>query len=206
MFNQNLFIMKNDLFSDKNVKLVVTAKTIKGTSFVGLREYSNAQGEVSNYTINAGISYFNVLTSDYQKLIDIQNDIVNTLKKQYPIAVVEKAYYEILTSLEKRLSDEETKEQLRAEGDKTIAQSDAQINAYINLAKGVKLHKDTMQLHVFGLVVRKTILQHTEYKETKSRELTIVKNKIKKLCEFKQDKYRTFIFNKGDVKMQGIEI
>lgn len=198
--------MKNDLFSDKNVKLVVTAKTIKGTSFVGLREYSNAQGEVSNYTINAGISYFNVLTSDYQKLIDIQNDIVNTLKKQYPIAVVEKAYYEILTSLEKRLSDEETKEQLRAEGDKTIAQSDAQINAYINLAKGVKLHKDTMQLHVFGLVVRKTILQHTEYKETKSRELTIVKNKIKKLCEFKQDKYRTFIFNKGDVKMQGIEI
>jgi hypothetical protein len=206
MFNQNLFIMKNDLFSDKNVKLVVTAKTIKGTSFVGLRDYSNAQGEVSNYTINAGISYFNVLTSDYQKLIDIQNDIVLTLKKQYPIAVVEKAYYEVLTSLEKRLSDEETKEQLRAEGDKTIAQSDAQINAYINLAKGVKLHKDTMQLHVFGLVVRKTILQPTEYKPTKSRELTIVKNKIKKLCEFKQDKYRTFIFNKGDIKMQGIEI
>jgi hypothetical protein len=206
MFNQNLFIMKNELFSDKNVKLVVTAKTIKGTSFVGLRDYSNAQGEVSNYTINAGISYFNVLTSDYQKLIDIQNDIVLTLKKQYPIAVVEKAYYEVLTSLEKRLSDEETKEQLRAEGDKTIAQSDAQINAYINLAKGVKLHKDTMQLHVFGLVVRKTILQPTEYKKTKSRELTIVKNKIKKLCEFKQDKYRTFIFNKGDVKMQGIEI
>ena len=198
--------MKNELFSDKNVKLVVTAKTIKGTSFVGLRDYSNAQGEVSNYTINAGISYFNVLTSDYQKLIDIQNDIVLTLKKQYPIAVVEKAYYEVLTSLEKRLSDEETKEQLRAEGDKTIAQSDAQINAYINLAKGVKLHKDTMQLHVFGLVVRKTILQPTEYKKTKSRELTIVKNKIKKLCEFKQDKYRTFIFNKGDVKMQGIEI
>jgi hypothetical protein len=206
MFNQNLFIMKNELFSDKNVKLVVTAKTIKGTSFVGLRDYSNAQGEVSNYTINAGISYFNVLTSDYQKLIDIQNDIVLTLKKQYPIAVVEKSYYEVLTSLEKRLSDEETKEQLRAEGDKTIAQSDAQINAYINLAKGVKLHKDTMQLHVFGLVVRKTILQPTEYKKTKSRELTIVKNKIKNLCEFKQDKYRTFIFNKSDVKMQGIEI
>ena len=198
--------MKNDLFSDKNVKLVVTAKTIKGTSFVGVRDYSNTQGEVSNYTINAGFSYVNVLTNDYQNLIEKQNDIFAVLKKSYPIAVVKKAYSELLTSLEKRLSDEKTKEQLRAEGDKTIAQSDAQINAYINLAKGVKLHKDTMQLHVFGLVVRKTILQPTEYKETKSRELTIVKNKIKKLCEFKQDKYRTFIFNKGDVKMQGIEI
>jgi hypothetical protein len=198
--------MKNELFSYKNVKLVVTAKTIKGTSFVGVREYSNAQGEVSNYTINAGISYFNVLTNDYRMLMAKSIDVFAVLKKNYPIAVIDKAYSELLTSLEKRLSDEKIKEQLRAEGDKTIAQSDAQINAYINLAKGVKLHKDTMQLHVFGLVVRKTILQATEYKETKSRELTIVKNKIKKLSEFKQDKYRTFIFNKGEVKMQGVEI
>ncbi len=206
MFNQNLFIMKNELFSDKNVKLVVTAKTIKGTSFVGVRDYENKQGEVSNYTINAGISYLNVLKHDYQSLIDKQADVYAVLNKNYPIAVIDEAYKQVLTSLEKRLSDEETKDKLRAEGVKTIAQSDAQINAYVNIAKGVKLHKDTLQLHVFGLVVKKTVLVPTEYKATKSRELTIVKNKIEKLCDFKQSKYRTFIFNKADVKMQGIEI
>jgi len=191
---------------DKNLKLLVTAKTIKGTSFVGVRDYQNTQGEVSNYTINVGFTYENVLTHDFTNLKNKQKEVLTILKKSYPIAVIKQAYSEVYNSLEKRLSDEQTKAELRAENDETIARSDAQINAYINLAKGVKLHKDTMQLHVFGLVVRKTILQPIEYKQTKSRELTIVKNKIKKLCEFKQDKYRTFIFNKSEIKMQGIAI
>lgn len=191
---------------DKNLKLLVTAKTIKGTSFVGIRDYENKQGEISNYTVNAGISYENVLIHDFNNLKNKQTEIVAVLKKSYPIAVVEQAYSEVYNSLEKRLSDEQTKAKLRSEGDETIARSDAQINAYISLAKGVKLHKDTMQLHVFGLVVKKTVLKPIEYKQTKSRELTIVKNKIEKLCEFKQSKYRTFIFNKADVKMQGVEI
>lgn len=191
---------------DKNLKLLVTAKTIKGTSFVGVRDYRNKQGELSNYTINAGITYENVLIHDFTNLKNKQKEVLTILKKSYPIAVIQQAYNEVYNSLEKRLSDEQTKAKLRSEGDETIKRSDAQINAYISLAKGVKLHKDTMQLHVFGLVVKKTILEPTEYKEVKSRELTIVKGKIEKICEFKQAKYRTFIFNKADVKMQGVEI
>lgn len=195
-----------NLSNEKNVKLLVTAKTIKGTSFVGVRDYENKQGEVSNYTINVGITYENVLKNDFNSLKEKQNLIIEKLEKDYELILIEKAYKEIYTSLEKRLSDEQIKEQLRAENDKTIAQSDAQINAYISLAKGVKLHKDSLQLHVFGLVVKKTILQPIEYKQTNSRELTIVKNKIEKICEFKQSKYRTFIFNKAEVKMQGITL
>lgn len=198
--------METNLFSDKNVKLVVTAKTIKGTSFVGIRDYENKQGELSNYTLNVGINYENVLKNDFNTLKNNQVEIVETLKKSYPIAIIEQAYNELLTSLEKRLSDEITKANLRAENDKTILASDAQIDAYINLTKGIKLHKDTMQLHVFGLVVKKTVLKAIEYKQTKSRELTIVKNKIEKFCDFKQSKYRTFIFNKADVKIKGIQI
>jgi len=204
-----------NLSNEKNVKLLVTAKTIKGTSFVGVRGYENKQGEVSNYTINVGITYENVLKNDFNSLKEKQNLIIEKLEKDYELILIEKAYKEILiekaykeiyTSLEKRLSDEQIKEQLRAENDKTIAQSDAQINAYISLAKGVKLHKDSLQLHVFGLVVKKTILQPIEYKQTNSRELTIVKNKIEKICKIKQSKYRTFIFNKAEVKMQGITL
>lgn len=195
-----------NLINNRNLELLVTAKTIKGTSFVGIRNYENKQGEVSNYTLNVGITYENVLKNDFNSLKENQTKIIQELEKNHSIALIEQAYKEIYTSLEKRLSDEQTKEQLRAENDKTIAQSDAQINAYISLAKGVKLHKDSLQLHVFGLVVKKTILQPIEYKKTNSRELTIVKNKIEKLCEFKQSKYRTFEFNKAEVKMQGITI
>ena len=192
--------------NNRNLELLVTAKTIKGTSFVGIRTYENKQGEVSNYTLNAGITYENVLKNDFNSLKENQTKIIQELEKNHSISLIEQAYKEIYTSLEKRLSDEQTKEQLRAENDKTIAQSDAQINAYISLAKGVKLHKDSLQLHVFGLVVKKTILQPIEYKKTNSRELTIIKNKIEKLCEFKQSKYRTFIFNKAEVKIQGITL
>jgi len=186
--------------------VVAVAKTIKSTSFVGVRNYENKQGEISNQTILAGISYENCLLSDFKVLQEKQKEVFVILQKEFSKEVIEKAYQNVFTSLEKRLSSEEVKEALRLENDKTIALSDAQINAYKHLAKGVKMNKETLQIHIFGLVVKKTILQPIEYKETKSRELTIVQNKIKKLCNFKQDKYRTFIFDNSEIKMQGVTL
>ena len=101
---------------------------------------------------------------------------------------------------------EEQKEVLRQQNDKTIALSDAQKNAYTHITKGVKVNNETNQIHVFGLVVKKTVLVSIEYKQTNSRDLTIVQNKIKKLCEFKQLKYRNFIFDKAEVNLQGVTI
>lgn len=192
--------------SVKNAVVVAVAKTIKSTSFVGIRNYENKQGEVSNQTIVAGITYENCLLNDFKVLQEKQNEVFETLVKDYSNELILQAYQNVYNSLEKRLSSEEVKEALRQQNDKTIALSDAQIDAYIHLAKGVKQNKETLQIHIFGLVVRKQVLQAIEYKKTKSRELTIVQNKIKKLCEFKQDKYRNFIFDKAELKMQGITL
>lgn len=186
--------------------VVAVAKTIKSTSFVGVRNYENKQGEISNQTILAGISYENCLLNDFKVLQEKQKEVFVILQNEFSKEVIEKAYQNVFTSLEKRLSSEEVKEALRLENDKTINLSDGQINAYKHLAKGVKMNKETLQIHIFGLVVKKTILQPIEYKETKSRELTIVQNKIKKLCNFKQDKYRTFIFDNSEIKMQGVTL
>lgn len=187
-------------------KLLVAAKTIKGTSFIGIRNYANKQGEVSNQTIIAGITYENCLINDFKVLQENKDKVFGILQKDYSTELVETAYNNVYVSLEKRLSSDEVKEALRQQNDKTIGLSDAQKDAYIHLTKGVKLHIETMQLHVFGLVARKTVLVPIEYKQTNSRELTLVQNKIKKLCEFKQDKYRSFIFNKAEVKLQGITV
>ena len=186
--------------------VVAVAKTIKSTSFVGVRNYENKQGEISNQTILAGISYENCLLNDFKVLQEKQKEVFVILQNEFSKEVIEKAYQNVFTSLEKRLSSEEVKDALRLENDKTINLSDGQINAYKHLAKGVKMNKETLQIHIFGLVVKKTILQPIEYKETKSRELTIVQNKIKKLCNFKQDKYRTFIFDNSEIKMQGVTL
>jgi hypothetical protein len=192
--------------SVKNSVVVAVAKTIKSTSFVGIRNYENKQGEVSNQTIVAGITYENCLLNDFKVLQEKQNEVFETLQKDYSNELILKAYENLYNSLEKRLSSEEVKEALRLQNDKTIALSDAQIDAYTHLAKGVKLNKETLQIHIFGLVVRKQVVKPIEYKQTNSRELTIVQNKIKKLCEFKQDKYRNFIFDKAELKMQGITL
>ena len=190
----------------ENIALVLTAKQIKGTSFIGLRGYTNKQGEVSNQTIVAGITYENCLLHDFQALQENQNEVFEILTKDYSEEVIAKAFVNLYTSLEKRLSSDEVKQALREQNDKTIMLSDAQKDAYTHITKGVKVNKETNQIHVFGLVVKKTIIKPIEYKQTNSRELTIVQNKIKKLCEFKQDKYRSFIFDKAEVKLQGVTI
>lgn len=192
--------------SVKNSVVVAVAKTIKSTSFVGIRNYENKQGEVSNQTIIAGITYENCLLNDFKVLKEKQNEIFENFEKDYSNELILTAYSNLYNSLEKRLSSEEVKEALRQQNDKTIALSDAQIDAYTHLAKGVKQNKETNQIHIFGLVVRKQVLKPIEYKQTKSRDLTIVQNKIKKFCDFKQDKYRNFIFDKAELKMQGVTL
>jgi hypothetical protein len=190
----------------QNIELIANAKTIKGTSFVGIQGYENSKGEVSNQTIVAGITYEKCLVNDFNSLQEKQNEIFDKLQKEFSLEILTKAYQNVFNSLEKRLSSEEVKEELRRQNDKTIKLSDAQKDAYLHIAKGIKLHIETQKLHIFGLVVRKKVIQSIEYKETKSRELTIAQNKIKKLCEFKQDKYRNFIFDKAEVKLKGITL
>lgn len=201
--------MKNTNNSVRNLVLSAVAKTVKGTTFVGIRAYKNKQGEVSNQTLLVGINYENVLIHDFKILKEKQSEIFETLAKDkakngelYTVEMITEAY----NTLEKRLSDETTKEVLRAQGDKTIIASDAQADAYEHIAKGVKRHLGTGELHIFGLCVNKTILEAIEYKTVNSGDIVILQNKIKKLCEFKQDKYKNFKFDSATIKLQGIEL
>ena len=193
---------------DNVLELIVAAKTIKGTSFIAVNGYTNKQGEVSNQTIVGGISYENALLNDFQTIQDNLLEILDneTLNKTYGSVIVEQAYFEIMESLEKRLSSPEVKEKLRQENDSTINRSDAQNDAYIYITKGVKLHKESQEIHIYGLVVRKKVLVPIEYKTVNSKPLTLCKNAIQKHLNFKQSKYRNFIFNQADVKIKGIEI
>lgn len=186
--------------------LIASAKTIFGTSYVGIRGYVNKQGEESNQTILAGYSLESALQKDFLSLQENKDKIFETLTQQYGGTLVKQAYDELYESLEKRLSTPEVKEKLRQENDPTIKRSDAQIDAYIQLAKGIKQSKEKNEIHVFGLVMRKEVIKAVPYKQTKSADKTIVKNKISKLCDFRQGKIRTFIFNNTEVKLQGISV
>jgi hypothetical protein len=196
--------MKSEL---KKRQVVLIAKTIKGTSFVGLRNYeSSSSGEVSNQTILVGIDYSKVLQNDLNVLRLKKDEIFAELSKEISAELLAQAYDNVLSSLVKRTASEEEKEALRLANDKTIILSDAQSNAYSTLAKGVRLHQESNTIHISGLAIRKEVLVKGEYKETKSRDLTIAQERIKKFCEFKELKFRNFKFNNGEVKIQGVTI
>lgn len=184
------------------VATIVACKTIKGTSFVGVRNYTNTQGEVSNQTFVVGIDYGKLLQKDLEtlKAFDIQ-----PLIAKYDKDVVAKAYNELLTSLIKRTATELEKEILRANNDTTIVRSDAQSDAYIHIAKGLKAQDDS--LYIYGLCVKKTIIEAIEYPQTKSQLKTIVKNEIKKLANLKEGKFKQFKLGKlEELNIQGVTI
>lgn len=202
----------------KKAVITAVAKTIKGTSFVGIRNYETKRGEVANYTILVGMSYERLLANDMKALADKQEDIFNELPKQFvkeiegyfSLEVLTQAYKNVADSLEKRLSSDAVKEVLRAENDPTIKASDAQLDAYELIAKGIKRHKETGEIYIFGVQMQKKVIveapEETKTKGSTPRAMTLAQNAIKKFCDFKQDKYRTFSFDGSEIAIQGVTI
>ena len=174
-------------------QVIVKCKKINGTSFVGIRNYTNKFEELSNQTFLVGFSYANMLKKDLKKLTSfaVKRQVVSLFANNDK-SLVKKAYNELVSSLVKRTASEEEKELLRANNDATIKRSDAISSAFLTLTKGLKLHKDTNTIHIYGLCVRKTILEQGNYPTTKRQKKTIVKNTIKKLAALRSLKYKQF--------------
>jgi hypothetical protein len=189
----------------KNLKTLVSVKNLKGTSFVGIKGYENSKGEISDFTLLANVSYYNMLVKDLRKLVEL--DLTNLFAKYENLELVQKPYTELLESYTKRLSDEQTKAKLLAEGDSTIVRSVAQSEIYVNLGNGLRVNKQTNELHVYGLIARKKVIKSIEYKQVKSRLNTIIKNEISKLANLRSDKFRNFIVgNIDEIKINGMII
>jgi hypothetical protein len=79
------------------------------------------------------------------------------------------------------LIDEARKELIASLINPDENRSGGQINAYTNIVKGIRVHNETGVLYVYGYRERKEVLAKGEYKEVKSKPLTIAKNELKKL-------------------------
>jgi hypothetical protein len=59
--------------------------------------------------------------------------------------------------------------------------SKGQTEAYTILFAGVKVHNESGLIYIYGYREQKTIIEKGEYKEIKSKPLTIAKNELRKL-------------------------
>jgi len=180
----------------------VVVKTIKGTSFVGVREYENKDGEVSNQTFLVGFDYENMLKNDLAKLKGFD---LTKLGESVNKEVAQIALNELIDSLEKRLSSDENKAKLLSEGDKTMVLSEAQKNAYTPVCKGLKMQDNN--LYIYGLMVRKTVIKAIEYKPKNSQPKTIAKGLIEKTADVTSRKYKQFkLGGMETLQLQGVSI
>lgn len=186
----------------EQVSTIVAVKTIKGTSFVGVRNYENSKGEISNQTFLVGVDYGKLLESDLKTLKTFN---LKPILKKYDKEIVAKAYKELLSSLVKRTASEFEKAVLRASGDSTMKRSDGQSDAFESISNGLKTKDGS--LFIYGLSVRKEILVSGDYPTTNKQLKTIVKNEIKRQAKLKEINYKQFkLGNLETLKIQGVTI
>ena len=174
-------------------------QNLKGVSFIGVNNYyAKTTGEVSNYVINVNLSVENAKRTDLQKLQNCTaEDLDNVLNSAsgFTLDDTKTALQEMLCSAEKNLN--ENKE------DRSV-QSQAQTDAYIHLTPAIRLHKENMEIHIFGQLISKVVLVKGEYKTVNSSGKTLAKQAIKKYLDMRSDKFRDFILGNVDqIKISG---
>jgi len=166
--------------------------------FVGFGSYlSKLTGEISNYVINCNIDVARIKLADFKKLKNCSDAIIEKVAKdnEIPVLIVKQALSELTISAEKNLSTDPTQRTVN---------SQAQTDAYVNINKSVRVCKTDLAVHIFGMVISKTVLVKGEYKTVNSSQKTIAKNKLKKALRLSSDKFRSFVFlNLDTVKVSG---
>jgi hypothetical protein len=173
---------------DKLEFVAELAKLRPASTFLTLKGYRNDSSEVSDYSIVFHMSYKSALQ---KSITAVENMTLTTdLEKQ--------ARQELLCSWNNSLIRmQETPVEEIEDGYQRFFDENG---SYI---KGVKLHRDTDTLHIYGLVVHKRVLLPGNYKKVNSRPLTIAKHKLSYLTVC--GKFRQFKITPSQVDRISVE-
>ena len=173
------------------LQLIVAAQQIEGESYIKIQNYENSSGEIATHTILVNYDAQEIKKSDIAKLNAFSPTAYSEVS-QIPVNVLTQAKKELLESLSKP----HTK------------RSNAQNEAYSYIAPGLKVHKESSQLYVSGLLVEKQIHEKSnKIHETKNSELVIAKNKIKKVAKLQGITFRNYCLgSKETVTLKNITL
>ena|ERR1035437_7967979 len=159
-------------------------ENLNGAKFINLNGYINEAGEVANHNILVNINVMNAKKTDNETLHNTNVEVISKKSaKTFALDIFNLALSEMIISSDKNIS--ENKE------DRT-AQSQAQTDAYIQIGKGLKLHKETGLIHIFGFKNKKKILTPGVYKPVNSSDKTLAKKEITKVLNLRSGKFHTF--------------
>jgi hypothetical protein len=169
-------------------------RNLNGAKFISINNYLSVNThEIANFILNVNISIENAKKTDLERLKNCnKKDLLDiSLSSGIAIDILTQSLAEMLSSAEKNCSPD-----LK---DRT-AQSQGQTAAYVSLAPGIKLHTDTLEVHVFGQLISKVLVKTGDnYKQpANSSDKTLGKKAITSHLDLRAGKYRTFVLGNAD--------
>jgi hypothetical protein len=171
----------------------------KSPRFVSLNYTSKGTGEIARHTIRIGASVENAYRKD-----------LRTLEKELcsmRVALNDGHAWQGLSLSVAILACEEMISSLKESLDKGIGNNSAYTckDVFVNIAKGIKVHKESGEVHLTGFGRSKVTLQEGTHKSVNSSEKTLAKKKLKKLLL--SGKFKQFVLpNVESAKMNGLEL
>jgi hypothetical protein len=165
------------------------AKLRPSSTFLTIRGYRNEASEIADYSIAFHFSYENALKRSIETLVKL--DLQTDLEKR--------AREELLGSFRASLARGSGTPELE-ERDPTYAYFKDDDGNYV---KGVKMHRDSLELYLYGLVVHKRVLLPGIYPSKNRRELTVAKDKLRYLTSV--GKFRSFKMTPSQVDYIAVE-
>ena len=174
-----------------NKEILKKFESLKSASFVGIKGYTNNHGEIADITLNTNVSTETAKQKDFETLKSLNESDLKTIAENcgQNLDLVKTALSELLASAEKNLN-----ENLNERSNQSIGQ----IEAYVNLGNGLKIHIDTMDVTICGFQNQKKVIVEGVYPKTNKQAKTICKDAIKKHCDLRMEKYRTYKLGKID--------
>jgi ribosomal protein L9 len=148
--------------------------TKNGARFMSFLYTTKGTQETSLYTINFGI--------DYRASVEHDKLALESYQPKNDLEVQGKA--EMLKSLTETLTE-------------GVSQAYTNVDTYESIGKGIKIHKETDELYIYGYVQSKTVIAEAQNpkKPVNSKPITLAKKGIEKACGFKRVKFSQYILN-----------
>jgi len=188
----NINLLTNVSIMNTKVRDLCKLRNITENDLVSYSEAKGIKLEVFKVALSELLASGekNVL-SDFCFWIKSQDDKLKKIQKFCKLTNI--AIYVVLLAIE----------QSKSENIATTA-SQAQTDAYVQISNGVKLHKETMNIHVFGLFQSKKVIVEGTYKTVKSQDKTICKDYISKAVKLRMNDYRQYNLGSAEtIKIDG---
>jgi hypothetical protein len=172
---------------DQYAFVIELSKIRSSSTFLSLRGYRSQSSEIADYTLCFHMSYKNALEKSIATLeaMSLSNDIDRQARE------------ELLASYRKSLSNPEPIEERESAYDYFVNDDGSTV-------KGIKIHRDTGTLHIYGLLHQKRVLMPgIPKKPINSKPLTIAKRRLESVCSV--GRFRQFKITSENVDSISVE-